>query len=221
MRRAIKRKLHNLRALIRHRHILKKVVDAHVYFLEHRAVSVWGGISETDELGIRVAVAKAAPFDGPIVEIGALFGWTTQLLASLKSPAKELIAVDNYCWNPFMLPEDDHRVITRRTLYYCLEHCRTQLFDGSTQDFYDSYAGPVPSMVFIDADHSYREASRDIAWARSLGVPVIAGHDYQSLHPGVMKAVDENFGTEFEVFGSVWIAEGVQAAAAVPLARAA
>jgi hypothetical protein len=220
MRGKIKRKLHNLRALIQHRRILKKVVDAHVYFLEHRGVSVWGGISETDELGLRVAVAKAAPFDGPIVEIGALFGWTTQLLASLKSPAKELIAVDNYCWNPFMLPEDDHRVITRRTLHYCLEHCRTRLFDGSTQEFYDGYDGPIPSMVFIDADHSYREASRDISWAKGLGVPVICGHDYQSLHPGVMKAVDENFGTEFEVFGSVWIAQGASAATA-SLARAA
>ena len=219
MRRKIKRKLHHLRAIIRHRHILKQVVDAHVYFLEHRGVTVWGGISEADELGIRVAVAKAAPFDGPLVEIGALFGWTTQLLASLKSPAKELIAVDNYCWNPFMLPADDHRVITRRTLHYCLEHCRTRLFDGSTDEFYRSYNGPAPSMVFIDADHSYKAAIQDIAWAQSLGVPVIAGHDYQSLHPGVMKAVDENFGTTFEVFGSVWIADGQQAAQ--PLARAA
>ncbi len=215
MRRKIKRKLHNLRALVRHRRILKQVVDSHVYFLEHRGVTVWGGISETDELGIRVAVAKAAPFDGPIVEIGALFGWTTQLLASLKSPAKELIAVDNYCWNPFMLPADDHRVITRRTLHYCLEHCRTRLFDGSTDEFYRSYRGPAPSMVFIDADHSYTAAMQDIAWAQTLGVPVIAGHDYQSLHPGVMKAVDEKFGTSFVVFGSVWIAEGRPAAQAL------
>jgi hypothetical protein len=76
-------------------------------------------------------------------------------------------------------------------------------------------------MVFIDADHSYKEAARDIAWAKSLGVPVVAGHDYQSLHPGVMKAVDENFGTSFEVFGSVWIADGRPAAAAAPLAQAA
>jgi hypothetical protein len=221
MHRRIKRQLQNLRTLFRHRRVLKKVVDAHVYFLEHRGASVWGGISETDELGIRVAVAKAAPFDGPIVEIGALFGWTTQLLASLKSPAKELIAVDNYCWNPFMLPEDDNRVITRRTLHYCLEHCRTQLFDGSIQEFYGTYAGRNPSMVFIDADLSYAGASRDIAWARSLGVPVICGHDYQSLHPGVMKAVDENFGTELEVFGSVWIAEGAKGSNAGTLARAA
>ena len=208
MRGKIKRAVRKVRSLLRHRQELKRVVDAHLFFLEHRDVTVWGGISEEDERGIREGVARAARHDGPIIEIGALFGWTTQLLASLKSPAKELIAVDNYCWNPFMLPADDHRVITRRTLYYCLEHCRTRLFDGSTDEFYRTYNGPTPSMVFIDADHSYAGASADIAWARGLGVPVIVGHDYQRLHPGVVRAVDEHFGTRFEVFGSVWIADG-------------
>jgi hypothetical protein len=208
MRRKIKRKLHKLRSLFRHRRELMRVVDSHLFFLEHRDVTVWGGVSEEDENGLRIAVNRAAGCDGPIVEIGALFGWTTQLLASVKAPEKELIAVDNFCWNPFMLPADDHRVITQRTLRYCIEHCRTRIFDGSTAEFYESYRGTPPSMVFIDADHSYRETSRDIEWAQSLGVPVIAGHDYQSLHPGVMQAVDENFGRAFDVYGSVWIAEG-------------
>src|SRR4051812_37875228 len=139
MRRKLKRKLRKLRSLWRHRHELQGVMDAHLFFLEHRRVTVWGGISEADEVGIRSAVALAAPNEGPIIEIGALFGWTTQFLASLKSPEKELIAVDNFCWNPFMLPADDHRVITRRTLRYCLEHCRTRIFDGSTVDFYRGY----------------------------------------------------------------------------------
>lgn len=194
--------------MIRHRRVLNQVVEAHLYFLEHRDVTVWGGLSDEDENGIRLAVEKAAQFDGPIVEIGALFGWTTQLLASLKPTEKELIAVDNFCWNPFMLPADDHRVITQRTLRYCIEHCNTRIFDGSTIDFYAGYRGAAPSMVFIDADHCYREANRDIGWALSVGVPVIAGHDYQLLHPGVMQAVDEHFGGDIEVRGSVWIADG-------------
>ena len=208
MRRKLQRRVQHLRSLWRHRRQLKQVVDSHLFFLEHRDVTVWGGISETDELGLRDAVARAAAHDGPIVEIGALFGWTTQLLASLKSPAKELIAVDNFCWNPFHLPADDHRVIAQRTLYYCLQHCRTKIFDGSTQDFYASYQGPPPSMVFIDADHSYKATNADIQWALSVGVPVVAGHDYQKLHPGVVQAVDENFGDHFDRFGSVWIASG-------------
>ncbi len=189
--------------------MLADLVQRHVFFLENRAASVWGGISEDDERGIREAVARAAPFDGPIVEIGTLFGWTAQLLASFKSPEKELIAVDNFCWNPFCVPPDDHRVITRRTLHYCLQHCRTRIFDGTTREFYDSHQGPTPSMVFIDADHSYAAVKADIEWACQRGVPVVAGHDYQPmLHHAVVQAVEERFAGCFDLFGSVWIADG-------------
>lgn len=208
MRRKLKRKFRNLQSLWRHRRELRTVVDSHLFFLEHRDVTVWGGISEADERGIEAAVARAAAFDGPIVEIGALFGWTTQLLASLKAPQRELIAVDNFCWNPFAIPAADHRVILYRTLHYCMRHCRTRIFEGTAAEFYQSYAGPPPSMVFIDADHSYAATRTDIEWARRAGVPVVAGHDYQSLHPGVVKAVDEAFTGQFELFGSVWIADG-------------
>jgi hypothetical protein len=210
MRRKIKRRWNKFRALWKNRRVLADVVQSHVFFLENRAASVWGGISEEDERGIRQAVARAAPFDGPIVEIGTLFGWTAQLLASFKSPEKELIAVDNFCWNPFRIPPDDHRVITRRTLHYCIEHCRTRIFDGTAQEFYDSYTGPTPSMVFIDANHSYEAVRADIAWALERGVPVIVGHDYNPvLHQCVVKAVEERFAGRFDLYGTVWIADGL------------
>lgn len=206
MRRKLIRKWRTFRAVWKNRRLLADVVQSHLFFLENRDVTVWGGISEEDEQGIREAVARAALFDGPIIEIGTLFGWTTQLIASFKSPEKQLITIDNFCWNPFRIPANDHRVVTRRTLHYCLQHCRTSIFDGTAQQFYDSYQGPTPSMVFIDADHSYQAVKADIAWANQLGVPVIAGHDYQPrLHQVVVKAVDEHFQGCLDVFGSVWI----------------
>jgi hypothetical protein len=208
MRRAIKEKLRFYRSVWRMRRQLAGVVRSHVYFLENRSLTMWGGLSDEDLAGIRRAVGRAEEFAGPIVEIGALFGWTTQLLASLKSTEKELIAVDNFCWNPFGVPPEDHRAIALRTLHYCLEHCRTSLFDGSAADFYRTYGGPTPSMVFIDADHSYAASRADIAWAMTRGVPVIAGHDYSPLHPGVVRSVEESFAGRFDVVGSVWIASG-------------
>jgi hypothetical protein len=190
----------------RHRNILFRLVESHAYFLEHRDVTLWGGVSELDEEGLRLAVRLAERFPGPIVEVGTLFGWTTQLLATLKTPDKQLISIDNYCWNPFCLSPQDHRAITHRSLRYCLERCNTSLFEGTTEEFYRTYRGATPSLVFIDADHSYTAASADIQWARSVGVPIISGHDYQTLHPGVVQAVDEHFGRDFQVQGSVWIA---------------
>jgi hypothetical protein len=74
MRRKIKRRWRSIRTLWKNRRLLTKVVQSHLFFLENRGVTVWGGISEEDERGIHGAVARAAPFAGPIVEIGTLFG---------------------------------------------------------------------------------------------------------------------------------------------------
>lgn len=220
MRRKLVRRLRKLATVWKHRRLLAEMVERHSFFVEHRDITVWGGISEQDELGLREAVARAAVGSGPIVEIGTLFGWTTQLLASLKSPEKELIAVENFSWNPFCIPPDDHRVVTCRTLHYCMQHCRTRIFDGSARDFYETYRGPTPSMVFIDGDHSYEGVQADIAWALERGVPVIAGHDYQhTLHQSIVRAVNERFSAGFDLFGSVWIARNP--AAEQKLARAA
>jgi hypothetical protein len=70
MRRKLKRRWRNIRALWKNRQVLASVVRSHVFFLENRSLTVWGGISEFDEIGIREAVSRAAQFDGPIVEIG-------------------------------------------------------------------------------------------------------------------------------------------------------
>ena len=205
----VKQEWRKLCALWNGRRVIADLAQWHTFFCDNREITVWGGISEEDERGLREAVARAASFDGPIVEIGALFGWTTQLIASIKSPEKELIAVDNFSWNPFCIPPDDHRVITRRTLHYCLEHCRTRIFDGTASAFYDSYKGPTPSMVFIDGDHSYEGVTADIDWACQRGVPVIAGHDYQSvLHQPIFRAVNERLSGLFDLYGTVWIAGG-------------
>jgi hypothetical protein len=46
---------------------------------------------------------------------------------------------------------------------------------------------------------------QDIGWAISIDCPVISGHDYRDVHPGVVKAVDEAFGDKISLYGSVWI----------------
>ena len=52
--------------------------------------------------------------------------------------------------------------------------------------------------VYIDAAHDYESVRNDIAaWLptlRSDRRTIIAGHDYEQSHPGVMQAVDERFG---------------------------
>jgi len=199
-------KISTLRALFRHRRQIKSLISIHLYFLEHTDQSFWGSISGEDKTGIIENTKKAAAYPGPIVEIGALFGFTTQLIATHKPRDKALIAVENFIWNPFLLPPRHHQSFTERALYYCTKELNTQIFDGSNELFYNSYKGEKPAMVFIDADHTYEGVKTDIAWARKTRVPIISGHDYCDVHPGVRRAVDEAFGENIVVHGSVWTA---------------
>jgi len=188
---------------------LRPVVKNHIFFLENSNQSVWGSISEEDEKAIIELTTKAGFLPGPILEIGALFGFTTQLIATYKPTEKKLIAIENYSWNPFGIPPGDHRMIARRVLRYVISHCNASIFDGSSQDFHVAYKGEKPSMVFIDAEHTYDRVKQDIDWARQLGIPIIAGHDYCDTHPGVVSAVDNSFQNNKKVVGSVWWHEGL------------
>jgi predicted O-methyltransferase YrrM len=186
-----------------HREI-RSLVNNQLFFLKNRQHTFWGSISEAEEKELIDLTSKASAFPGPIVEIGALFGFTTQLLATYKPADKELIAVENFTWNPFGIPPEDHRLITRRVLRYNVVHCNTSVFDGSKRDFYSGYKGERPAMVFMDADHSYEGTKEDIAWAIKAGARIIAGHDYSEIFPGVKRSVDEAFKANIRTAGSVW-----------------
>lgn len=163
------------------------------------------GSVQPEELNfLRELVQHAHHFEGPIVEVGTLFGFTTQSIATWKDPQKELITIDDYSWNPVGMVPLAHRDFTQRSLFYLIEKCRTTLFEGLSTDFYASYKGPTPAMIFIDASHIYEHVLADIQWAKKAGVPIIAGHDYSRFWPGVRRAVEESFGSNFRVNGTLW-----------------
>ena len=149
-------------------------------------------------------VDLSAQHKGPIVEIGTLYGFTTQHIAAYKRPDQELITVDNFSWNPIGLAEEAHRDFCLRSLYYLTKCANTTIYDGSGTSFYSSYDGETPAMVFIDANHAYEGVREDIDWAVSRGVPIICGHDYSDAFPGVKRAVNESFPDNFRVSGSLW-----------------
>jgi len=201
----IRTKLRTIRGVIKYRKVLKRVIKTYLEFFEDFDITVWGSISEAEEEGIKFAVSQANKCDGPIVEVGTLFGHTACLIASLKRADIPLVAVDDFSWNPFYLPSGVHRRFTMRTMRYIMDHCSTQLFDGNAADFYSTHAKLNPSMVFIDAEHDYESVKRDIDWAISTGCPVISGHDYTDQYHGVVKAVNEAFGNNFLLFDSIWV----------------
>lgn len=201
----IKNKFKKALKYLKHRERLLPVINESIAFYENNEKVTWGSITEEEEVGVRAAVSYAATHKGPIIEIGALFGNTTTLLATLKQSHVELITVENFSWNPFQLTQDEHRQFTMRSLRYLLEHASTEIYDGSSEAFYSANEDLNPSMVFIDAGHDYDSVKKDIEWAVARKCPVISGHDYTELYPDVVRAVDEAFANEVELYGSVWV----------------
>jgi predicted O-methyltransferase YrrM len=85
----------------------------------------------------------------------------------------------------------------RATLLVMRTSEAAQLVDDASLDF-----------VFIDADHSYESVKEDIAhWAPKVRKGGwIGGHDYNKNWPGVIRAVDEAYGSRVKTYqpGSIW-----------------
>lgn len=143
------------------------------------------------------------PQEGTLVEIGTLFGLAAKRIAAARAHLK-IVAVDNFCWNPFGLPPALHREFTEKILWSELRRGQVELCAMDSGRFRATCAF-VPDAVFLDADHSYAAVKAEIEWAKRLGVKTICGHDYGNPNPafGVTKAVDEAFGA-VEVRGMCW-----------------
>jgi hypothetical protein len=190
--------------LLRNYRKIEPMLGYYTYFRDDVTGSFWGSLTAEEEQAVIHYAKLAGGAPGPIIEIGVLFGFTTQLIALHKPLEQELIGVEAFLWNPFGIAADHHREFTSRVLRCCTVKCNTRIFDGLSSTFYAGYKGESPAMVFIDADHEYEGVRADIAWAKARGVKIIAGHDYTPGKPGVVRAVDEAFGAEVVLHGSIW-----------------
>jgi|GEM_PF-1851500 len=150
-------------------------------------------------------LVRCVSSDGPIIEIGTLFGWSTRIMALAKPVEKELITVDMFVWNPWDLSSEEHQWLTGKILADAASklHVRQVVMDKNK--FYEEYKGPAPALMFLDAGHDYEETRRDLEFAKRVHARVICGHDYNKTDwPGVVQAVDE-FGGPKECVGSLWV----------------
>jgi len=152
--------------------------------------------------------------DGPIVEIGTYFAFSTRVIILHKEQDRELITIDNYLYNHANLSEEQHYRINKMGLRVAIDQMNVKLVKADKDEFCANYAGPKPALVFIDADHSYEGTKNDIEWARRVGAATICGHDYQANSPfadrkligsaGVTQAVDESGGPSRTVT-TLWV----------------
>jgi len=175
-------------------------------FLRFSDVNATGGTVDDLEFATLVDLAKEASLSrGPIIEIGTLFGYSTQALALGKGIDQELLTVDAFSWNPIGIPKWRHEELARKNLVFLIRTQNVRLIVASNEQFYADWDGRQPALVFIDACHTYEQVRIDIDWALKVKARIICGDDIS--WEGVKKAVEESFGTRYKVIGDMWIAE--------------
>ena len=148
--------------------------------------------------------------DGKIVELGAWKGKSSAFLvveAYNKSPKIEVHIVDTWGGNPFDGSQDQSTdAYSKFTSNMSLLARPYQAHRMTTNEAAGLFKDESLDAVFIDADHSYEAVKMDIEnWmpkVRKGGI--LAGHDYNSAWPGVIKAVNEIF-PEAQKIDSCWL----------------
>lgn len=139
---------------------------------------------------------------GTFVEIGTLFGLTARTVSY--ETGKNVIAVDNFCWNPFGLTAAQHEAFARRIV----AGSGVDIVNSDAIAFLKSLSSRVDvsrALVFLDGSHAYGDVKREIETCVEQGARFVAGHDFGNERFGVTKAVREVVGEPDEVCGMCWI----------------
>ena len=141
------------------------------------------------------------------IEIGTLFGFTARAVASGSSA--HVIAVDNFCWNPFGLSPAEHEAFARRVL----EGSSVELVNADAQTYLKALDASTAAhaVVFLDGDHRYEAVKAELEILRARGVRTFAGHDFGKASFGVTRAVREVLGEPDEIAGSCWLKRNAEA----------
>jgi len=187
--------------------LLKKIKISKIkqFVLYNMYENEYGGTVDITEYEGLIKLASEASRLYPqlkILEIGALFGFSTQAILEGSQNSK-VIVVDNFTWNPIGLTPIRHESMLKSNLNYFIRQNRVEIYKGLSSDIklFDMTHDNV-SMVFIDADHSYEGVLCDIKFAKSINTKIICGDDYSFA--GVKKAVDETFGENVKFIGDMW-----------------
>ena len=196
-----------LKLLWKYRKTLRSFLSMQLSLLEKRDVAeALGGLTDEETEGVTRGV-RSVPPGSTIVEFGTLFGLTAQALAEAAPEGCVIVTVDNFCWNPLGLKPALHEQFTHRILKPYHDTGRVKLVASDSETFRKLYHENIPSMVFLDADHSFEAVRDEIAWAKAFGVSIITGHDYGNALFGVTQAVDEAFPEGVECAGMCWRAK--------------
>lgn len=142
-------------------------------------------------------IIKKMPTGSRLVEIGTYHGCSLSYLVveAINSGKKfDIIGVDACPW-PDVEPEFNKNMEPLKGHF-------TTKFGGDSFDRIKEFEDKSIDFAFIDANHTYEYVSKDIAalLPKMKDGGIIAGHDFNAAHPGVVQAVIEAFIGDINVF---------------------
>lgn len=141
-----------------------------------------------------------------VVEIGSYVGDSTRIFAT---NFDQVVAIDPWDTSGKNKTDGD-------TIYESFSPAIEKQFDELIKDFpnikkmkmtgdlaIEHFEDESIDMVYIDALHTYEDVKNDIEkWFLKVKIGgIVAGHDYQKIFPGVIKAVEEFFGKKPDFLG--------------------
>ena len=153
-----------------------------------QAASVILSWTEVNERELLAKLAREVPAGGKILEIGALYGGATAVLA-LANPQAVLTSIDEFSWRPEGYPEVGADVMKANLEKAGVKNKYTIIAEASEK------IGPTWStlvnLLWIDGGHSYEYVFRDL-WMFGPWAQVIALHDYGNpFWESIKQAVDD------------------------------
>jgi SAM-dependent methyltransferase len=146
-------------------------------------VDVRGWMRENERLFL-----KRLAFGKDVLELGAYEGLSTVTMAAT---ARRVTAVDTFDGRATPEPKETLDILVGNLEAVGLR-AKVRVCRGTTEEVLPTLEGPF-DLVFIDCDHAYEAVRGDIRRSLPLLKPggVLALHDYDAGHPGVVRAVDE------------------------------
>lgn len=131
-------------------------------------------------------LASKVPAKGLIVEIGALYGGVTAVLA-LSAPEASVVTIDNFSWCPPGFPETSRETVIENMKYVGADN--VSVITGTSQEVFLTWGHRI-DLLWIDGGHSFKYVYFDLYNYGKLS-NVIALHDYgNEAWPDIKKAID-------------------------------
>lgn len=133
-------------------------------------------LTDYDERELLAKLATEVPHKGTILEIGALYGGVTAILA-LSAPTAQVYAIDNFSWHPEGYPPTSEELLIENMKK--LDIYNVEVIAATSKQASRLWGHRKIDLLWIDGGHDFKTVYFDL-FHYSRFSNVVALHDYDN-----------------------------------------